>query len=636
MPLIRLDKVSINFGTQVILEEVNLSIKRGQKLGLLGRNGTGKSTLMKLIANNIEPDSGERWLRSGTKVAWLEQNLPLSDELTVYDMVASGLEKTGELLKQYHRLIIDYNNEDISQLEAIQDQIEAEDGWIIGQKIDTVITQLQLPADQLMSSLSGGWRKRVALARALVVEPDLLLLDEPTNHLDIPTIEWLEKWLQGYNGAILLVTHDRSFLQNVATNIAELDRGALYQFDGSFEKFLIFREQQLAAEETANKLFDKKLAEEEVWIRQGIKARRTRNEGRVRALESLRNARSERRVQSGNATFEVQSASNSGKIVADLIGVSQSFDNNTIIDNFSTTIVRGDRIGLVGPNGVGKSTLLKIILGELEPSKGSVRLGTKLKIAYFDQLRLELDLEKNLIDNICGGQEYIQVNGKSKHAITYLGEFLFTPDRVRTPAKALSGGEQNRAILAKVFSKPANVLVLDEPTNDLDIETLELLEELLMKFNGTVLLVSHDRKFMDNVVTSTMIFSESGKVVEYVGGYSDWVRKGGSLFESEKISKKDKGNSSKIKARDNEANSSLSIETKKEIISYKEQRELQNLPKSIEKLEATKNRLEKLISASDFYNNENLMIQKTLKDLSDLQTKLDTTYQRWEELENLK
>ena len=636
MPLIRLDKVSINFGTQVILEEVNLSIKRGEKLGLLGRNGTGKSTLMKLIANDIQADGGERWLRSGTKVSWLEQNLPLGDKLTVYDMVASGLEKTGELLKRYHHLIANYSNETMNELEVVQDQIEAVDGWIIGQKIDTVITQLQLPSDQLMSSLSGGWKKRVALARALVVEPDLLLLDEPTNHLDIPTIEWLEKWLQSYNGAILLVTHDRSFLQNVATNIAELDRGALYQFDGSFEKFLIFREQQLAAEETANKLFDKKLAEEEVWIRQGIKARRTRNEGRVRALESLRNARSERRVQSGNATFEVQSASNSGKIVAELTDVSQSFDNNTIIDNFSTTIVRGDRIGLVGPNGVGKSTLLKIILGELEPSKGSVRLGTKLEIAYFDQLRLELDLEKNLIDNICGGQEYIQVNGNSKHAITYLGEFLFTPDRVRTPAKALSGGEQNRAILAKVFSKPANVLVLDEPTNDLDIETLELLEELLMKFNGTVLLVSHDRKFMDNVVTSTMIFSESGKVVEYVGGYSDWVRKGGSLSESEKISKKDKGNSSKIKARDNEANSSLSIETKKEIISYKEQRELQNLPKSIEKLEASKNRLEKLISASDFYNNENLMIQKTLTDLSDLQTKLDTTYQRWEELENLK
>ena len=636
MPLIRLDKVSINFGTQVILEEVNLSIKRGQKLGLLGRNGTGKSTLMKLIANDIQADGGERWLRSGTKVSWLEQNLPLGDKLTVYDMVASGLEKTGELLKRYHHLIANYSNETMNELEVVQSQIEAVDGWIIGQKIDTVITQLQLPSDQLMSSLSGGWKKRVALARALVVEPDLLLLDEPTNHLDIPTIEWLEKWLQSYNGAILLVTHDRSFLQNVATNIAELDRGALYQFDGSFEKFLIFREQQLAAEETANKLFDKKLAEEEVWIRQGIKARRTRNEGRVRALESLRNARSERRVQSGNATFEVQSASNSGKIVAELTDVSQSFDNNTIIDNFSTTIVRGDRIGLVGPNGVGKSTLLKIILGELEPSKGSVRLGTKLEIAYFDQLRLELDLEKNLIDNICGGQEYIQVNGNSKHAITYLGEFLFTPDRVRTPAKALSGGEQNRAILAKVFSKPANVLVLDEPTNDLDIETLELLEELLMKFNGTVLLVSHDRKFMDNVVTSTMIFSESGKVVEYVGGYSDWVRKGGSLFESEKISKKDKGNSGKIKARDNDTNTSLGIETKKEIISYKEQRELQNLPKSIEKLEATKNRLEKLISASDFYNNENLMIQKTLTDLSDLQTKLDTTYQRWEELENLK
>ena len=636
MPLIRLDKVSINFGTQVILDDVNLSIKRGQKLGLLGRNGTGKSTLMKLIADDIQPDGGERWLRSGTKVSWLEQNLPLGDKLTVYDMVASGLEKTGELLKRYHHLITDYSNENMNELEVVQDQIDALDGWIIGQKIDTVISQLQLPADQLMSSLSGGWRKRVALARALVVEPDLLLLDEPTNHLDIPTIEWLEKWLQGYNGAILLVTHDRSFLQNVATNIAELDRGSLYQFDGSFEKFLIFREQQLAAEETANKLFDKKLAEEEVWIRQGIKARRTRNEGRVRTLESLRSERSERRVQSGNATFEVQSASNSGKIVADLIAVSQSFDSNTIIDNFSTTIVRGDRIGLVGPNGVGKSTLLKIILGELLPSKGSVKLGTKLEIAYFDQLRLELDLEKNLIDNICDGQEYIEVNGKSKHAITYLGEFLFTPDRVRTPAKALSGGEQNRAILAKVFSKPANVLVLDEPTNDLDIETLELLEDLLMKFNGTVLLVSHDRKFMDNVVTSTMIFSESGKVEEYVGGYSDWVKKGGSLLGSEKVLKKDKEDSSKRNSQDIKVNSPIGTVSKKGKISYKEERELQNLPKSIEKLEKKKNSLEILISAPDFYNNENLMVQKILKDLSDLQAKLDINYQRWEELENLK
>jgi len=636
MPLIRLEKASINFGTQILLDEINFSIKKGEKIGLLGRNGAGKSTLMKLIAGDIEPDGGERWLRSGTRVSWLEQNLPEGDDLSVYDMVASGLAEVGELLRQYHHLIADYSDKNMKQLESVQDQLEAKDGWVLGQKIDTVISQLQLPADQLMSSLSGGWRKRVALARALVVEPELLLLDEPTNHLDIPAIEWLEKWLQDYNGAILLVTHDRSFLQNVATYIAELDRGKLYQFDGSFEKFLIFREQELAAEETANKLFDKKLAEEEVWIRQGIKARRTRNEGRVRALESLRDKRSERRVRTGNATFEVQSDSKSGKIVAELTDVSQSFDQNLVIDNFSTTIVRGDRIGLIGANGAGKSTLLKIILGQLEPTKGSVRLGTKIEVAYFDQLRMQLDLEKNLIDNICGGQEYIEINGKSKHAITYLGEFLFTPDRVRTPAKALSGGEQNRAILAKVFSKPANVLVLDEPTNDLDIETLELLEELLIKFDGTVLLVSHDRQFMDNVVASTMVFSESGSVVEYVGGYSDWARKGGSLSESENISKKDKGDSSKIKSRGNESNSSLRIETKKEIISYKEQRELQNLPKSIEKLEARKNSLEKLISASDFYNNENLMIQKTLKDLSDLQTKLDTTYQRWEELENLK
>jgi ABC transport system ATP-binding/permease protein len=636
MPLIRLDKISVNFGTQIILDEVNLTIKKGQKFGLLGRNGTGKSTLMKLISGDIMPDDGERWLKPGTKISWLEQTLPIGSELTVYDVVAGGLEKTGELLKDYHRVIANYGNENIREIETIQNQIEAVNGWIIGQKIDTIITQLQLPADKLMTSLSGGWKKRVALAKALVIEPDLLLLDEPTNHLDIPTIEWLEKFLQDYNGAILLVSHDRSFLQNVSNSITELDRGNLYQFNGSFEKFLIFREQQLAAEETTDKLFDKKLEEEEVWIRRGIKARRTRNEGRVRALESLRRERSERRERNGNANFELQSTSSSGKIVAELTGVSHNFDNNTIIDDFSTTIIKGDKIGLLGSNGVGKSTLLKIILGDLEPSKGSVKLGTKLEIAYFDQLRSELDLERNLIDNICDGKEYIEINGKIKHAISYLGEFLFTPDRVRTPAKALSGGEQNRAILAKVFSKPANVLVLDEPTNDLDIETLELLEELLMKFNGTILLVSHDRKFMDNVVTSTMAFSESGLVTECVGGYSDWVKKRGSTIGLEKVLKKKKQDSNNNKSINSKNNPDENIESKKDKISYKEQRELNSLPSAIEKLEKKKKKLEELISSPNFYSEENLTINETLKDLSDLQTTLDIAFERWEELEDMK
>ena len=475
MPLVRLDKVSLNFGTQVVLDEVDFLLKKGSRIGLLGRNGAGKTTLMKVIAGSVTPDGGERWLRSGVEVTWLEQSLPDADDQTVYDMVADGLAEIGTLLKRYHKLTMDYENTNMEELETVQNQLEAKDGWSISQKVDSVITQLELPSNKLMSQLSGGWRKRVALARALVREPECLLLDEPTNHLDIPTIEWLEKQLKEYQGALLLVTHDRAFLQSVVNGIVELDRGNIYQFDGSFERFLRFREEQLAAEETSNKLFDKKLAEEEVWIRKGIKARRTRNEGRVRALEAMRKTRGDRRKLQGAAKFKVNASEHSGKIVAELAEVSHSFDNKLIINSFSTTIVRGDRIGIVGANGAGKSTLLKILLNKLKSNEGSVKLGTKMEIAYFDQLREHLDMEKNLIDNVSDGGDFIEINGKQKHIVSYLSEFLFTPDRIRTPAKALSGGEQNRAILAKVFSKPVNVLILDEPTNDLDIETLCLL-----------------------------------------------------------------------------------------------------------------------------------------------------------------
>ena len=629
MPLIRLDKVSLNFGTHILLDEVNFTVRKGEKIGLLGRNGSGKTTLMKLIAGQVQPESGERWLRPGVKVAWLEQNLPEGSDTTVYDMVAGGLADIGDLLKQYHHLTADYREENLPLLERVQTQLEAKHGWTLGQKVDTVISQLQLPADQLMSELSGGWRKRVALARALVTEPEFLLLDEPTNHLDVLAIEWLEKQLQEFNGAILLVTHDRTFLQNIANCIVELDRGHLHQFDGSYARFLAFREQQLAAEETANRLFDKRLAEEEVWIRQGIKARRTRNEGRVRALEAMRRERSERRVQAGAATFKVQSAANSGKIVAELIDVSQRFDDRQVIKKMSTTIMRGDRIGLVGANGSGKSTLLKIILGQLMPTSGTVKLGTKLEVAYFDQLRMQLDLEKNLIDNVCGGQEYIDIHGKRKHAITYLNEFLFTPDRIRTPAKALSGGEQNRAILAKVFSRPANVLVLDEPTNDLDIETLELLEDLLMTFEGTVLLVSHDRQFMDNVVTSIMVFDGAGGVDEFVGGYSDWASKGGALTKAEdRISEPEKTDKTM-------SNAPVTVDkaSKPRKLSYKDQRELEALPALIEKLEKQQALQQELIASPEFIGRDGKQKQETLKQLAELQATLQATYQRWEQLE---
>jgi len=631
MPLIRLDKVSLNFGTHILLDEVDFQITKGQRIGLLGRNGTGKTTLMKLIAGSIQPDSGERWMDPGVQIAWLEQSLPEADDKTVYDMVADGLSEVGELLKQYHHLTADYENADMAQLEKVQELLEAKQGWNLGQKVDTVISQLQLPADKKMYELSGGWRKRVALARALVREPDLLLLDEPTNHLDIPAIEWLEKQLQDYHGALLLITHDRNFLENVANEIAELDRGHLHHFQGSYQRFLRFREEQLAAEETANKLFDKKLAEEEVWIRQGIKARRTRNEGRVRALEAMRKERSQRRVQQGKAKFEASQGDRSGKIVVELNKISHRFGDNEVIKSFSSTVMRGDRIGIVGVNGAGKSTLLKILLGKLEPTEGEVKLGTKLDIAYFDQLREHLDLDKNLIDNVCGGQDFIEINGKRKHAITYLSDFLFTPDRVRTPAKALSGGEQNRAILAKVFSKPANVLVLDEPTNDLDIETLELLEDILLKFEGTVLLVSHDRKFMDNVVTSLMVFEGGGIIEEYVGGYSDWVSKGGSLLTIEERQKTEKNSTERST---NLTNKSANVGSKSETqASHKKKKELEKQLKLIELLESKQQELNATMAEPDFYGGEQSQIDEVLEQVAKIQVELEAAYERWEELE---
>ena len=641
MPLLRLDKASLNFGTHVLLDEVDFEIKRGARIGLLGRNGAGKTTLMKVIEGIMGLDGGERWLRPGVKVAWLEQSLPDADEQTVYDLVADGLAEVGDLLKQYHHLTSNYEDADMAQLERVQSALEAKDGWSLSQKVDTVISQLDLPADKLMKELSGGWRKRVALARALVREPELLLLDEPTNHLDIPAIEWLEKQLQDYHGALMLITHDRSFLQNVANKIVELDRGHLYQFEGTFERFLRYRAEQLAAEESANKLFDKKLAEEEVWIRQGIKARRTRNEGRVRALEAMRKERGERRVQQGKANFQVSSAERSGKIVAELSEITQRFGDKLVINKLSTTVMRGDRIGLVGANGAGKSTLLKILLGQLQPTEGKVKLGTKLEVAYFDQLREHLDLEKNLIDNVCGGQEYIEVGGKRKHAISYLSDFLFTPDRIRTPAKALSGGEQNRAILAKVFSRPANILVLDEPTNDLDIETLELLEDLLLGFDGTVLLVSHDRKFMDNVVTSIMVFEEDSHVREYVGGYSDWVSHGGNLSDfaapqagpAKDAVAKTIGGSAPVASAQPAAGLGAPQPAPKKKLSYGEKRALESALKRIDELEAQQAKLEALISDPTFYEGESSQVSETLKEVASVAEALAQAYSDWEALE---
>jgi ATP-binding cassette subfamily F protein uup len=631
MPLLRLDKASLHYGTQVLLDEVDLTVTRGDKLGLLGRNGAGKTTLLKVLAGELSPDGGERWLRPGVRLARLQQTLPEADDLTVYEVVAAGLAEAGQLLAQYHRLVHDQGGSDLDQLARVQQQLEDVDGWTLQLRVDTTISQLQLPSEARMGELSGGWRRRVALAQALVCEPDILLLDEPTNHLDIPAINWLEEQLRSYRGSLILITHDRRFLQNVANSIAELDRGHLTVWRGDYQGFLRHREHQLQAEERANELFDKRLAQEEVWIRQGIKARRTRNEGRVRALEAMRKDRSNRRERQGNAAFGVEGAGQSGKIVAELKHVSHAFGENRIIDDFSTIIQRGDRIGIVGANGAGKSTLVKILLGELQPTSGTVKFGSKLEVAYSDQLRGKLDPEKNLIDNVCGGQEFIEINGKRRHAISYLGDFLFSPERVRTPVKALSGGEQNRAVLARLFSKPANLLVLDEPTNDLDIETLELLEEILLTFEGTVLLVSHDREFMDNVVTSLLVVEGGGRVSDHAGGYSDWLARGGRLADISQGSELEPVTASTAPAAQQTIDNSG---PKKRKLSYKDQRELDALPGLIETLEQRQQALEATMAGPDFYQQDHAEVQQLIDELARVQQELETAFERWNALES--
>jgi ATP-binding cassette subfamily F protein uup len=628
MDLLRLERASLSYGTHVLLDEVDLTLRRGERLGLLGRNGAGKTTLLRVLAGDIHMDSGERWLRPGIRLARLEQTLPAGDEATVYATVAGGLDDVGELIAQYHAILGGGENMDMQALSRVQQKLEAADGWRLQQRVETVLSQLELPADTPLGALSGGWRRRVALARALVGEPDVLLLDEPTNHLDIPSIEWLEGQLAQYPGAIVLITHDRRFLQKVADRIAELDRGHLNLWEGSYRGFLEHREHQAEIEERANALFDKKLAEEEKWIRQGIKARRTRNEGRVRALQQLRRERGERREKTGNASFSIEDSARSGKIVAELRHVSHGYGERTLLRDVSTIIQRGDRIGIVGPNGAGKSTLVKILLGELSPDSGEVILGTRLDVAYSDQLRGALDPEKNLIDNICEGQEFIEINGRRRHAISYLGDFLFSPERVRTPVKALSGGEQNRAVMARLFTRPANLLVLDEPTNDLDIETLELLEEILLEFKGTVLLVSHDRDFMDNVVTSLLVLRGDGSVDEQAGSYSDWEARGGRLVEP---------NAPPTRAQTEPAagttGATVEPAVARQRLSYKEKRELEALPGRIEELETRQESLSALTTGGDFYQRPREEVESTLAELGEIQSELDAALERWTELE---
>ncbi|MCE8052470.1 ATP-binding cassette domain-containing protein [Halomonas daqingensis] len=637
MTLLRLEGLQLAYGTHVLLDGADLVLEKGERLALVGRNGTGKSTLLKLVAGEILPDDGSIWRAPGLKIGVLEQDLPSASGETIFDVVAQGLPQAGELLAEYHHLV-QAAEPDMKRMATLQSRLEAIDGWSFHQRIDVVLTRLGLPADDLMSSLSGGWRRRVALARALVAEPDLLLLDEPTNHLDLDTIAWLEEQLLDFNGAVLFITHDRAFLSKLATTILELDRGRLGRYPGDYAKYQQQKAHELEVEARENAEFDKKLAQEEAWIRQGIKARRTRNEGRVRALEQLRRERSQRREVQGRASFGIDSGERSGKRVVELVGVTHRFGDETIVRDLSLEIQRGDRIGLIGRNGAGKTTLLKILLGELEPSEGTVRLGTNIKVAYFDQLRAGLEPEKSVYDNVAQGSDRIAVGGKDKHVISYLQDFLFTPERARQPVKALSGGESNRLLLAKLFTQPANVLVLDEPTNDLDVETLELLEELLLDFDGTLLLVSHDRAFMDNVVTGVLAFEGDGVVREYVGGYSDWVRQGGKLppapWEGAARQQVEPTAKAVEKAP---ASPALSAPPAKKPakLSYKLQRELDALPAEIERLEAEVAEYEARVGDPAFYQQEAGVVSEVLQAMSDKQAELDAAMERWMELEAL-
>ncbi|MDQ7730662.1 ATP-binding cassette domain-containing protein [Halomonas sp. SpR8] len=632
MTLLRLEQLQLAYGTHVLLNRADLTVEKGERLALVGRNGTGKSTLLKLVAGDILPDDGSIWRAPGLKIGVLSQELPESSGLTIFDMVAQGLPEAGGLLSEYDHLIND-PDPDMDRMATLQTRLEAIDGWSYHQRIDTVLTRLGLPPAAEMSSLSGGWRRRVALARALVAEPDLLLLDEPTNHLDLDTIAWLEEQLLAFNGAVLLITHDRAFLSKLATNILELDRGQLGRYPGKYEEYQARKQHELEVEARENAEFDKKLAQEEAWIRQGVKARRTRNEGRVRALEAMRNERSQRRERQGNANLTVDRGERTGKRVVELQGVTQRFGDEVILRDINLEVLRGDRIGFLGRNGAGKTTLLKILLGELEPSEGKVQMGTNLKVAYFDQLRAGLELEKTVYDNVAQGSDRVSVGGKDRHVMSYLQDFLFTPERVRQPVKALSGGESNRLLLAKLFTQPANVLVLDEPTNDLDMETLELLEELLLDFDGTLLLVSHDRTFMDNVVTSMLAFEGDGVVREYVGGYTDWIRQGGKLPPAPWEGAARQRTEPTLEAPKKVAEASTAPAKKSVKLSYNVQRELDALPAEIERLEGEIAALESEIGDPAFYQQDADAVTAKLQALEKVQKALEIAMERWMELE---
>lgn len=629
MSLIRLRNIHVGFGGPAILESISVAIEAGERLCLLGRNGTGKSTLLKVISGEVKAESGDLEFKQNLKIAVLDQE-PRGDlQGTIFDVVAMGLGKNAKLLQDYHHALHNFtenhNDQTTAELERAQNQVDIHNAWQLNQQVEEVLSRMQLDGDADYSSLSGGMKRRVLLAKALVIKPDILLLDEPTNHLDLSAIQWLEEQLLSYKGALMFITHDRSFMRKLSTRIIELDRGCLTSYPGNYDTYLRRKAEALHAEEVENAHFDKKLAQEEVWIRQGIKARRTRNEGRVRALEKMRAERTQRRDQVGKVSMKAAQADRSGKLVSEAENVSFEYDGKPLINNLSTTILRGDKIGIIGPNGVGKTTLLRLLLGDIKPTTGEIKNGTKLEVAYFDQFRAQLDDSASVIDNLSQGREFVEVNGNRKHVIGYLQDFLFAPERARSPVSMLSGGERNRLLLAKLFSKPSNILVLDEPTNDLDIETLELLEELVMEYTGTVLVVSHDREFVNNVVTSTLVFEGDAQVNEYVGGYDDWLRQSKLTADAKSVKTKAESNN-EVAAKSKKAD-------KAKKLSYKDQRELDALPAQIEDFENEVDALQNSMAKDDFYKQDKDEIVKIQKQLEQAQAQLAHCYNRWEELE---
>ena len=625
MSLVRFESVSFGFGDQRILTEADLSLEEGERVCLIGRNGAGKSSTFRLITGTHEPESGEIVRAQHLVVSELSQALPDAMQQTVSEFVRAGLADVEALLREHAELAAsDLDPSGLRELDALHRRIDAHGGWNPDQRIAQVASELDLPSDKRLDQLSGGWRRRVALARALVQKPDLLLLDEPTNHLDIATIKWLENVVHAYPGTVLFITHDRAFLDRLATRIVEIDRGSLRSWPGNFADYKRRKEKALLDEKTENQLFDKKLAEEEAWIRQGIKARRTRNEGRVRALEAMREERADRVNPDAKARIHIEEAELSGRKVIRARNLAYRYPGGEpLIDGFTTTIMRGDRIGILGNNGVGKTTLLRLLLGELEPDAGTLKLGTNLEIGYFDQLRERLDPEKSVADNVGEGKTYIKLHGKDRHVVGYLKGFLFDAERALTPVKALSGGERNRVILARLFTRPANLLVLDEPTNDLDMETLDVLEEKLVEFSGTLIVVSHDRRFLDNVVTSTLVFEDDGQVREYVGGYSDWVRHGRQLAEVENPDK-----SNKPKRRETAADAA----SRPAKLGYREQQELDGLPVEIEATEADIAELQERMADPSFYAQDHEDVRAATETLDALNEKLEKQMERWASL----